>query len=99
MVSGICELLWLTILLIENGFKPRKRYTDVDWAGNITDRRSTSGYFTFAAGNFLTWRSKMVHSRGRVAGYGVWDLRIIVADDSSHRKWIQITRSYVIVLR
>ncbi|CAL9019655.1 unnamed protein product [Prunus brigantina] len=24
-------------------------YTDVDWAGSITDRRSTSGYFTFVA--------------------------------------------------
>ena len=33
-------------------------YTDADWAGNITDRRSTSGYFTFVGGNLVTWRSK-----------------------------------------
>ncbi|XP_034212955.1 secreted RxLR effector protein 161-like [Prunus dulcis] len=33
-------------------------YTDVDWAGSITDRRSTSGYFTFVGGNLVTWRSK-----------------------------------------
>ena len=33
-------------------------YTDVDWAGNITDRKSTSGYFTFVGGNLVTWRSK-----------------------------------------
>ncbi|KAM7506655.1 hypothetical protein LguiA_017108 [Lonicera macranthoides] len=33
-------------------------YTDVDWAGNISDRRSTSGYFTFVGGNLVTWRSK-----------------------------------------
>ena len=33
-------------------------YTDADWAGNVTDRRSTSGYFTFVGGNLVTWRSK-----------------------------------------
>ncbi|KAM7499356.1 hypothetical protein LguiA_023770 [Lonicera macranthoides] len=33
-------------------------YTDADWAGNICDRRSTSGYFTFVGGNLVTWRSK-----------------------------------------
>lgn len=33
-------------------------YTDADWAGNITDRKSTSGYFTFVGGNLVAWRSK-----------------------------------------
>ncbi|XP_004297918.1 PREDICTED: uncharacterized mitochondrial protein AtMg00810-like [Fragaria vesca subsp. vesca] len=33
-------------------------YTDADWAGNITDKRSTSGYFTFVGGNLITWRRK-----------------------------------------
>ncbi|CAL5415338.1 unnamed protein product [Camellia sinensis] len=33
-------------------------YTDADWAGNNTDRRSTSGHFTFVGGNLVTWRSK-----------------------------------------
>ncbi|KAL6201969.1 hypothetical protein ACLB2K_025681 [Fragaria x ananassa] len=33
-------------------------YTDADWAGNIIDRRSTSGYFTFVGGNLVIWRSK-----------------------------------------
>ncbi|XP_031247582.1 uncharacterized protein LOC116105275 [Pistacia vera] len=32
--------------------------TDADWAGSITDRRSTSGYCTFIWGNLVTWRSK-----------------------------------------
>ncbi|CAL2259009.1 unnamed protein product [Prunus armeniaca] len=35
-----------------------ERFTDADWAGNVTDRRSTSGYFTFVGGNLVTWRSK-----------------------------------------
>ncbi|KAB2595517.1 hypothetical protein D8674_030967 [Pyrus ussuriensis x Pyrus communis] len=35
-----------------------KGYIDADWARNITDRRSTSGYFTFVAGKLVTWRSK-----------------------------------------
>lgn len=33
-------------------------YTDADWAGSITDRRSTSGYCSFVWGNLVTWRSK-----------------------------------------
>jgi len=33
-------------------------YTDADWAGNISDRKSTSGYLMFVGGNLVTWRSK-----------------------------------------
>ena len=35
-----------------------KGFTDADWAGDLTDQRSTSGYFTFVTGNLVTWRSK-----------------------------------------
>ena len=30
---------------------------DADWAES-SDRKSTSGYFTFVGGNLITWRSK-----------------------------------------
>ena len=36
-------------------------FTDADWAGSPTDRRSTSGYCTYVWGNLVTWRSKKQH--------------------------------------
>ena len=33
-------------------------YTNANWVGSISDRRSTSAYFTFVGGNLVTWRSK-----------------------------------------
>ncbi|RVW56778.1 Retrovirus-related Pol polyprotein from transposon TNT 1-94 [Vitis vinifera] len=33
-------------------------FLDADWAGSVTDRRSTSGYCSFVWGNLVTWRSK-----------------------------------------
>jgi hypothetical protein len=33
-------------------------YIDADWAGNISDKKSTSGYFIFVVRNLVTWRSK-----------------------------------------
>ncbi|CAN6566752.1 unnamed protein product [Malus baccata var. baccata] len=46
------------LIFRKHGHMEVKRYTDADWVGNITDRCSTSGYFTFVAGNLVTWRSK-----------------------------------------
>ncbi|XP_031263275.1 uncharacterized protein LOC116121459 [Pistacia vera] len=40
-------------------------FTDADWAGSTSDRRSTSGYCTFVWGNLVTWRSKKQTVVGR----------------------------------
>ncbi|RVW42748.1 Retrovirus-related Pol polyprotein from transposon RE2 [Vitis vinifera] len=46
------------LMFSKNGHLKVAGYTDADWAGNITDRKSTAGYFTFVGGNLVTWRSK-----------------------------------------
>ena len=33
-------------------------YINIDWAGSVTDKRSTTGYCIFVWGNLVTWRSK-----------------------------------------
>ncbi|CAN1155680.1 Retrovirus-related Pol polyprotein from transposon RE1 [Linum perenne] len=33
-------------------------YTDASWAGELTDRKSTTGYCSYIWGNLVTWRSK-----------------------------------------
>ncbi|CAN0874904.1 Retrovirus-related Pol polyprotein from transposon RE1, partial [Linum grandiflorum] len=33
-------------------------YTDASWAGELTDRKSTTGYCSYVWGNLVTWRSK-----------------------------------------
>ncbi|GJV51974.1 ribonuclease H-like domain-containing protein [Tanacetum coccineum] len=37
-------------------------YTDVDWAGCPSTRRSTSGYYVFLGDNLLSWSAKRQHT-------------------------------------
>ncbi|CAL9009674.1 unnamed protein product, partial [Prunus brigantina] len=46
------------LMFCKYGHTDMEGYTDADWAGSVTDRRSTFGYFTFVGGNLVTWRSK-----------------------------------------
>ena len=46
------------LMFSKNNHLDIENYTDADWPGNISDRTSTSGYFTFIGGNLVIWRSK-----------------------------------------
>ena len=46
------------LFFANNGHFQVEIYTGADWAGSITDRRSTSGYCSFVGGNLVSWRSK-----------------------------------------
>jgi hypothetical protein len=48
----------LGILYRLNGHLQVEGFTDVDWAGSLLDRRSTTRYCTFLASNLVTWKSK-----------------------------------------
>ncbi|RVW29262.1 Retrovirus-related Pol polyprotein from transposon TNT 1-94, partial [Vitis vinifera] len=45
-------------ILSKNNKKEIEIFSDADWAGSVTDQRSTSGYCSFVWGNLVTWRSK-----------------------------------------
>ncbi|XP_028063391.1 uncharacterized protein LOC114266673 [Camellia sinensis] len=42
----------------KHGHLSVKAFTDANRVGSVTNRRSTSGYYTFVGGNLVTWRSK-----------------------------------------
>lgn len=46
------------LLFTKNNHLNIEGYTDSDWAGSVSDRKSTASYFTFVGGNLVTWRSK-----------------------------------------
>lgn len=46
------------LMFTKNNHVQVEGYTDADWAGDITNRKFTSGYFTFVGGNLVTWKSK-----------------------------------------
>ncbi|BBH05359.1 transposable element gene [Prunus dulcis] len=62
VVTRILRYLKVTpskgLMFFKYGHTDVEGYTVADWAGSATDRRSTSGYFTFVGGNLVTWRSK-----------------------------------------
>ncbi|OIS98281.1 putative mitochondrial protein [Nicotiana attenuata] len=46
------------LLFEDRGHEQIVGYTDADWAGSPSDRRSTSGYCVLVGGNLVSWKSK-----------------------------------------
>ena len=46
------------LMVSKNNHLKVEGYTNAEWAGNISDRKSTSGYFMFVGENLVTWRCK-----------------------------------------
>ncbi|KAE8709757.1 Protein farnesyltransferase/geranylgeranyltransferase type-1 subunit alpha [Hibiscus syriacus] len=79
-----------------------KVYTDASWGGELTDRRSVSGYCTYVWGNLVTWRSKkqVVVSRSSAESEframalgiceGMWIKRLLTELDLDDKKNFEI---------
>ncbi|CAL8994314.1 unnamed protein product [Prunus brigantina] len=53
------------LMFCKYGHTDVEGYTDADWAGSVTDRRSTSGYFTFVGGVCeLLWLRRLLRDLG-----------------------------------
>ena len=46
------------LLYSKDGSKDILGYSDADWAGDVNDRKSTSGYLYLISGAAVSWRSK-----------------------------------------
>jgi hypothetical protein len=52
-------------ILFQPGPLALTAFTDADWAGDASDRRSTSGIVVFLGNNPITWLSKKQHTVSR----------------------------------
>lgn len=46
------------LLLSSSSLPTLIAYSDADWAGDVTDRRSTTGYLIFLGNSLISWKSK-----------------------------------------
>ncbi|CAL2260363.1 unnamed protein product [Prunus armeniaca] len=83
ILSYLNSALGKGLLFKKNDHLDLEGYTDADYAGNITNRHSTSGYFTFFGGNLVTWRSKKQN---------------IVSRSSAESKYIEIAQGVCEIL-
>jgi hypothetical protein len=61
-------------------------YTDADWAGDLIDRRSTTGYCFLLDTSLISWRSK---KQNVVAQYSTKTKYCALADTSTELLWLR----------
>ncbi|GJT44450.1 ribonuclease H-like domain-containing protein [Tanacetum coccineum] len=61
----VCGTMDLGLELYQSSTSQLTAYSDVDWAGCPSTRRSTSGYCVFLGDNLLSWSSKRQHTLSR----------------------------------
>ncbi|KAL5548352.1 hypothetical protein UlMin_003583 [Ulmus minor] len=60
-LGALRYFLWMEVARSKEGIvisQRNKIYTDASWVGELTERRSTTGYYSYVWGNLVTWRSK-----------------------------------------
>lgn len=83
VVNRILRYLKMTpgrgLLYEKNDSRKVEIYTDVDWARDVSDRRSTSGYCSYVWGNLVTEKQETVSSlkeqcKIRIQSPSTWNL-------------------------
>ncbi|GJX46322.1 ribonuclease H-like domain-containing protein [Tanacetum coccineum] len=65
ILRHVCGTLDFDLHLSSSSTTSLVGYTDADWAGCPSTRRSTSGHYVFLGDNLLSWSSKRQHTLSR----------------------------------
>jgi hypothetical protein len=69
-----------------------RSYSDADWAGDPTDRRSTTGYCFFLGTSLISWRSKkqtvVAQSSTKAEYRALADTKAVYGYDDFLQTWV-----------